>query len=63
VSGNVLVDDIIFVSDDFLQGENLRSTIGRWWCSCTVSFLETSLLEKLDFWCYLGGVSVAGTRN
>jgi hypothetical protein len=52
------------VSEDFLQGENLRSIIGRRHRLCTVSLLEASLLEKLDFGCYLGGVSsAAATRN
>jgi hypothetical protein len=52
-----------FVSGDFLQGENLRSVIGRWRCVCTVSFLKALLLKKLEFWCCLGGVSAAVTRN
>jgi hypothetical protein len=26
---------------------------------CTVFFLEASLMEKLDFWCYFDGVNVA----
>jgi hypothetical protein len=30
---------------------------------CTVSFLEVSLLVKLNFWCCIGGVCVAATRN
>jgi hypothetical protein len=51
------------VSEDFLQGENLRSMIGRRRRLCVVSFMEASLLEKLDFWCCLGGVSTAATRN
>jgi hypothetical protein len=52
------------VSEDFLRGENLRSMIGRRRRLCTVSFLEASLLEKLDFGCYLGGVgSATATRN
>jgi hypothetical protein len=42
---------------------NLRLMIGQWRCLCTVSFLEASLLEKLDFWCCLGGVSAAATWN
>jgi hypothetical protein len=36
---------------------------GRQWSLCTVSFLEASLLEKLDFWCCLGGVCTTATRN
>jgi hypothetical protein len=51
------------VSENFLQCENLRSMIGQRRCLCAVSFLEASLLEKLDFWCCLGGVSTAATRN
>jgi hypothetical protein len=51
------------VSGDFLQGENIRSVIGRRRCVCTVSFLKALLLKKLEFWCYLGGVSVVVTRN
>jgi hypothetical protein len=51
------------VSEDFLHGKNLRSMIGQRWRLCTVSFLKASLLEKLDFRCSLGGVSVAATRN
>jgi hypothetical protein len=47
------------MSEDFLQGETLRSVIGRRWCLCTVSFLEASLLEMLDFWCCLGELSTA----
>jgi hypothetical protein len=60
---NDLVEGIIFVSENFLRGENLRSMIGRQRCLCIVSFLETSLLEKLDFWCCHDGVSAAVTRN
>jgi hypothetical protein len=63
VPGSDLVEGIAFVSDDFLQGENLRSMIGRRRRLCTVSFLEASLLEKLDFWCCLGGVNVAALGN
>jgi hypothetical protein len=51
------------VSENFFQGENLRSLIGRWRCLCTISFLEASLLEKLDFWCCIGCVSTIATRN
>jgi hypothetical protein len=52
-----------FVSGDFLQSENLRS-MTRWRRRlCTISFLEASLLEMLDFCCCLGLVSVAVTRN
>jgi hypothetical protein len=47
-----------FERDDFLQGENLRSMIGRRQRLCTVSLLEASLMAKLIFWCCLGGVSV-----
>jgi hypothetical protein len=39
---------LCFESEDFLQGENLWSMIGRWRWSCPVSFLEALLLEKLD---------------
>jgi hypothetical protein len=42
-----------FESGDYLQGENLRSFVGRWRCWCTVPFLETSLLESLYFRCCL----------
>jgi hypothetical protein len=52
-----------FVTEDFFQSENLRSMIERRCRLCVVSFLETSLLEKLDFWCCLDGVSTAATRN
>jgi hypothetical protein len=62
VSGNGLVEDIVIVSDIFLQGENLRTMIGRRRCLCTVLFLEASHLDMLDFSCYLGGVSVAVAR-
>jgi hypothetical protein len=51
------------MSGEFLQGENLRSMIGQRRRLCNISFLETSLLEKLHFWCCLGGVSVAATGN
>jgi hypothetical protein len=59
VPDNVLVEGICFESEHFLQGEYLRSMIGRQHRLCTVSFLEVSLMEKLIFWCCLGGVSVA----
>jgi hypothetical protein len=45
VPGNGLVGGIVFVSEDVLQGEDLRSMIGRRRRLCTVSFLEASLLE------------------
>jgi hypothetical protein len=51
------------VSGDVLQGENLRSVIGRRRCVCTVSFLKALLLKKLEFWCCFGGVSAAVVRN
>jgi hypothetical protein len=51
------------VSEDFLQGENLRSMIGQRRRLCVVSFLEASLLEKMNFWCCPGGVSTAASRN
>jgi hypothetical protein len=35
----------------------------RWRRLCTVSFLEASLLEKLDFWCCLGDVCIGATMN
>jgi hypothetical protein len=60
VPGNGLVEGIVFMSE---EGENLKYIIGRRVCLCVVSFLEASLLEKLDFWCCLGGVSAAATRN
>jgi hypothetical protein len=46
-----------FVSTDFFQCKNIWFMIGRWWCFCIVSFLEASLLEKLDslvmfWWCF-----------
>jgi hypothetical protein len=56
------VEAIVFGSKDFLQVENLRSMIGRWWCLYTISFLKALVLEKLNFWCCLGGVSVVTTR-
>jgi hypothetical protein len=59
----VLLKSLLFYSEYFLQSENLKSMIGRWWRLCIVSFLEASLLEKLDFWCYLGGVSTVTTKN
>jgi hypothetical protein len=49
------------------QNSNLRFNtyvsykIGRQQCMCTISFLDASLLEKLDFWFCLGGVSTAAT--
>jgi hypothetical protein len=52
-----------FESEVFLQGENLRSMIGRRQRLCTVTFLEASLLEKLNFWCYLGGVTIVVLRS
>jgi hypothetical protein len=52
-----------FESEDFLQGENLRSMIRRRQRLCIIPFLEVSFLEKMDFWCYLGGVSTAVLRN
>jgi hypothetical protein len=36
-----------FMSEDFLQDENLRSMIERWQCLYTPFFLKMSLLEKL----------------
>jgi hypothetical protein len=52
-----------FESEDFLEGENLRSLIGRRWCLCSVPFLEASLLEKMNFWCCFGGVRAVVSRN
>jgi hypothetical protein len=52
-----------FESGDFLQGENLRSMIGRRRRLCTVFFLEASLLENMNFRCCLGGVCAAATRT
>jgi hypothetical protein len=46
----------LFWSEDFLRDENLRSMIERRWRLCTIFFLKASLMEKLDFWCYLDGV-------
>jgi hypothetical protein len=46
VPGNGLVGGIVFVSEDFLQGEDLRSMIGRRRRLCTLFFLEASLLES-----------------
>jgi hypothetical protein len=57
------VEGIVFVSKDFLQGENLNSITGRRWRLCTVFLLEASLLEKLDFWYCLGRIYAAATRN
>jgi hypothetical protein len=45
------------------MGENLRSYDYATMGLCNVLFLETPLLEKLDFYCYLGGVCIATTRN
>jgi hypothetical protein len=59
VPGNGLFEGIVLRARTFFQGENVRSMIGRRRRLCTVSFLEASLLEKLDFWCCLGGVSAA----
>ena len=63
VPDNVLVEDIVLRARIFLQGENLRSTIGRRRRLCTVTFLEASLLEKLNFWCCLSSISTAIPRN
>jgi hypothetical protein len=64
VPGNDLVEGIVFVSKDFLQDENLKSMIGQRQRLRTVFFLDALLLEKLNFGCYLGGVSTAAaTRN
>jgi hypothetical protein len=52
--GNGLVECTIFENRDDLQGENLRSLIGRQRRLCTVPFLEASLLESLEFTCCLG---------
>jgi hypothetical protein len=52
-----------FESGDFLQRENLRSTIRQRQCLCTVSFLGASLLKNLDFRCCLGGVCAASIRT
>jgi hypothetical protein len=30
---------------------------------CAISFLDASLLDKLDSWSFLGGVSTVATRN
>jgi hypothetical protein len=57
VPDNNLAEDIVYMSEDFIQGENLKSIIGRRWRLCTISFLEATLLEKLDFWCCLGGAA------
>jgi hypothetical protein len=45
------------------QCENLRFMVGRRQCLYTISFLEASLLKKLDFWWGIGGVSAAAIRN
>jgi hypothetical protein len=37
------------VSGDYLQGENLRSLIGRQRHLCVVPFLKASLLKSLEF--------------
>jgi hypothetical protein len=63
VPDNDLVEDIVFVSEDFLQGENLRSMLERRRHLCAASFLKASLLEKLEIWCCLGGVSTVVARN
>jgi hypothetical protein len=63
VTGNDLVEGIVFMSEDFLQDENLRSMIGQRRRLCTIFFLEASLLEKLNFGCYLGGVSTAAAMR
>jgi hypothetical protein len=48
------------VSEEFLQGENLSSTIER--CALFLSWRHF-FLEKLNLWCCHGGVSVAAIRN
>jgi hypothetical protein len=51
-----------FESEDYLQGENLRSWIGRRQRWCTVPFLEASLLKSLIFRCCLGGGCITVAR-
>jgi hypothetical protein len=63
VSDNDLVEGIVFISGNFLRGENLRSMIMRRWCLCIVPFFETLLLEKLDFLYCLDGVSTIVLRK
>jgi hypothetical protein len=51
-----------FESGDYLQGENLRSSIGRRWRLCTIPLLEASLLKSLEFRCCLGGGCTVAAR-
>ena len=46
-----------------LQGENPRSGIN--WLCLAMTLLKALFCERvlLDFWCCLGGVSAASTRN
>jgi hypothetical protein len=52
-----------FLREDFFQGENLWSMIWYKQRLCTIFFLKASLLEKLYFWCCLGGVCSTTARN
>ena len=51
-----------FESGDYLQGENLRSLIGRRRCGSTVPLLEAALLESMYFRSCLGGECIAVVR-
>jgi hypothetical protein len=62
VSGNNLTEKHYFESVDFFQDENLQSMIGGRQYLCIFSFLKTSLLDNLNFRCYLDGVYTVGTR-
>jgi hypothetical protein len=58
-----LLKALFSASENLLEDGNLISTIGHRRRLYTVSFLEASLLKKLDFWCCIGGISVAAIRN
>jgi hypothetical protein len=51
-----------FESEDYLQGENIISLIGRRRRLCTVLFLKASLLESQKFRCRLGGGCIVASR-
>jgi hypothetical protein len=55
--------EALFESGDYLQGENLRSLVGRRWCWSVVSFLEESLSKSLYFRCYVGGRCIVVVRS
>jgi hypothetical protein len=47
---------------NYLQGENLRSLVGRRRRLCTLPFLKASILESLEFKCCLGGGCISAAR-